>query len=77
VKNVQRGRGEHAAIVREADRDRLILQGIKRLRTGPRGLWKALFATHPGPPRVAIGLQAYEEMALKQMEELAARALAE
>jgi MoaE-MoaD fusion protein len=76
--NVAGGRSEHAAIVREAIATASILQGIKRPEDGAAAVFEGIVRNHTrGRRSLYLDYEAYEEMALKRMEELAARALAE
>jgi MoaE-MoaD fusion protein len=68
----------HAAIVREAIKTTAILQGIKRPEDGAAAAFEGIVRNHTrGRRTLYLDYEAYEEMALKQMEELATRALAE
>jgi molybdopterin synthase catalytic subunit/molybdopterin converting factor small subunit len=67
-----------AAIVREAIATVSILNGIKRPEDGAAAVFEGVVRNHTrGRRTLYLDYEAYEEMALKQMEELAARALAE
>jgi molybdopterin synthase catalytic subunit/molybdopterin converting factor small subunit len=71
-------RGPHAAIVREVIETASILKGIKRPDDGAAVVFEGVVRNHTRSRRTLyLDYEAYEEMALKQMEELAARALAE
>jgi molybdopterin synthase catalytic subunit len=71
-------RTEHAAIVRERIEAASILEGIKRPEDGAAVVFEGIVRNHTrGRRTLYLDYEAYEEMALKQMEELAARALAE
>ena len=69
---------QHAAIVREVIEAASILQAIKRPEDGAAAVFEGIVRNHThGRRTLYLDYEAYEEMALKQMEELAARALAE
>ena len=71
-------RSQHAAIVRERIETASILEGIKRPEDGAAVVFEGIVRNHTrGRRTLYLDYEAYEEMALKQMEELAARALAE
>jgi molybdopterin converting factor subunit 1 len=71
-------RSPHATIVREAIETALILQGIKRPEDGTAAVFEGIVRNQTrGRRTLYLDYEAYEEMALKQMEELATRALAE
>ena len=71
-------RSQHAAIVRERIETVSILEGIKRPEDGAAVVFEGIVRNHTrGRRTLYLDYEAYEEMALKQMEELAARALAE
>jgi MoaE-MoaD fusion protein len=71
-------RSAHATIVREAIKTTAILQGIKRPEDGAAAAFEGIVRNHTRDRRTLyLDYEAYEEMALKQMEELATRALAE
>jgi MoaE-MoaD fusion protein len=71
-------RSPHAAIVREAIKTASILQGIKRPDDGAAAVFEGIVRNHTrGRRTLYLDYEGYEEMALKQMEELAGRALAE
>jgi MoaE-MoaD fusion protein len=71
-------RSEHAAIVRARIETTSILEGIKRPEDGAASVFEGIVRNHTrGRRTLYLDYEAYEEMALKQMEELAARALAE
>ncbi len=71
-------RSQHAAIVRERIETTSILESIKRPEDGAVVVFEGIVRNHTrGRRTLYLDYEAYEEMALKQMEELAARALAE
>jgi molybdopterin converting factor subunit 1 len=71
-------RSQHAAIVRERIEAASVLKGIKRPEDGAAVVFEGIVRNHTrGRRTLYLDYEAYEEMALKQMEELAARALAE
>jgi MoaE-MoaD fusion protein len=71
-------RSEHAAIVRETIETASTLQGMKRPEDGAAAVFEGIVRNHTrGRRTLYLEYEAYEEMALKQMEELAGRALAE
>jgi MoaE-MoaD fusion protein len=71
-------RSQHAAIIRERIETVSILEGIKRPEDGAAVVFEGIVRNHTrGRRTLYLDYEAYEEMALKQMEELAARALAE
>ena len=68
----------HAAIVREPIATVSILSSIKRPEDGAAAVFEGVVRDHTrGRRTLHLDYEAYEEMALKQMEELAGRALAE
>jgi molybdopterin converting factor subunit 1 len=68
----------HTAIVHEVIESASILQGIKRPEDGAAVVFEGIVRSHTrGRRTLYLNYEAYEEMALKQMEELAERALAE
>jgi molybdopterin synthase catalytic subunit/molybdopterin converting factor small subunit len=70
--------GRHAAIVREVIETASILKSIKRPEDGAAAVFEGMVRNHTrGRRTLYLDYEAYEEMALKQMEELAERALAE
>jgi molybdopterin converting factor subunit 1 len=70
-------RSPHAAIVREAIETASFLKGIKRPEDGAAAVFEGIVRNHThGRRTLYLDYEAYEEMALKQMEELAVRALA-
>jgi MoaE-MoaD fusion protein len=76
--NVAERRSEHAAIVHLRIDTASILQGIKQPEDGAAAVFEGIVRSHTrGHRTLYLDYEAYEEMALKQMEELAARALAE
>jgi MoaE-MoaD fusion protein len=71
-------RSPHAAIVREVIETASILQRIKRPEDGAAVVFEGVVRSHTrGRRTLYLDYEAYEEMAFKQMEELAARVLAE
>jgi MoaE-MoaD fusion protein len=71
-------RGPHAAIVRGVIETASILKGIKRPDDGAAAVFEGVVRNHTrGRRTLYLDYEAYEEMALKQMEELAVRALAD
>lgn len=71
-------RSQHAAIIRERIETVSIIEGIKRPEDGAAVVFEGIVRNHTrGRRTLYLDYEAYEEMALKQMEELAARALAE
>ena len=72
------GKRSHAAIVCERIDTASILQEIKRPEDGATIVFEGIVRNHTrGRRTLYLNYEAYEEMALKQMEELAARALAD
>ena len=72
------GKPSHATIVREAINTTAILKEIKRPEDGAAAVFEGIVRNHTrGRRTLYLDYEAYEEMALKQMEELAQRALAE
>jgi len=70
--------GRRAAIVRETIDTAAVLQGIKRPEDGAAAVFEGTVRNQTrGRRTLFLDYEAYEEMALKQMEELAGRALAE
>jgi molybdopterin synthase catalytic subunit/molybdopterin converting factor small subunit len=68
----------HAAIVREAIETAPILKSIKRPEDGAAAVFEGIVRNHTrGRRTLYLEYEAYEEMALKQMEDLAGRALAD
>ena len=74
---VSGGTGDrHAAIVREAIDTQALVEGIKRPEDGAVAVFEGIVRNHSrGRPTLYLEYDAYEEMALKQMENLAAQAL--
>jgi MoaE-MoaD fusion protein len=71
-------RGRYAAIVRDAIETASILKSIKRPEDGAAAIFEGIVRNHTRSRRTLyLDYEAYQEMALKQMEELAERALAE
>jgi molybdopterin synthase catalytic subunit/molybdopterin converting factor small subunit len=71
-------RSQHAAIVRGRIETASTLGGIKLPEDGAAVVFEGIVRNHTrGRRTLYLDYEAYEEMALKQMEELAARALAE
>jgi MoaE-MoaD fusion protein len=70
-------RSQHAAIVRERIGTASVLESIKHPEDGAAAVFEGIVRNHTrGRSTLYLDYEAYEEMALKQMEELAARALA-
>ncbi|HYM08304.1 MAG TPA: molybdenum cofactor biosynthesis protein MoaE [Terriglobales bacterium] len=68
----------HAAIVRAAIETACILKSIKRPEDGAAAVFEGIVRNHTrGRRTLYLDYEAYEDMALKQMEDLAARALAD
>jgi molybdopterin converting factor subunit 1 len=71
-------RSQHAAIVRDVIDTASILKGIKQPEDGAAAVFEGIVRNHTRDRRTLyLDYEAYEEMALKQMEELAGRALTE
>lgn len=71
------GRPKHAAIVRERIETRAVLDGIKRAEDGAAVVFEGVVRDNSrGRRTVYLDYEAYEDMAVKQMEELAEQALA-
>jgi molybdopterin synthase catalytic subunit/molybdopterin converting factor small subunit len=71
-------RSPHAAIVRQEIETAPILEAIKRPEDGAAAVFEGIVRNHTrGRRTLYLDYEAYEEMALKQMEELAERALAD
>jgi MoaE-MoaD fusion protein len=71
-------RGRHAAIVKETIDTASVLNTIKRPEDGAAVVFEGVVRNQTrGRRTLYLDYEAYEEMALKQMEDLAARALAE
>ena len=71
-------RSQHAAIVHQRIETATTLESIKRPEDGATVVFEGIVRNHTrGRRTLYLDYEAYEEMALKQMEELAARALAE
>ncbi len=69
-------RRPHAAIVRAAIETASILKSIKRPEDGAAAVFEGIVRNHTrGRRTLYLEYEAYEDMALKQMEDLAARAL--
>jgi molybdopterin synthase catalytic subunit len=67
---------KHAAIVRERIDTTVLLKGIKQPEDGAAIVFEGIVRNHShGRRTLYLDYEAYEEMALKQMEELAARSL--
>jgi MoaE-MoaD fusion protein len=74
---VDAGRSQHAAIVHEVIETASILEAIKRPEDGGAAVFEGMVRNHTrGRRTLYLDYEAYEEMALKQMEELAGQALA-
>lgn len=68
--------GPRAAIVREAIETASILKSLKRPEDGAAAVFEGIVRNHTcGRRTLYLEYEAYEDMALKQMEDLAARAL--
>jgi len=68
----------HAAIVREAIKTASVVQGLKRPEDGAVAVFEGIVRNQTrGRRTLFLNYEAYEEMALKQIEELAGRAQAE
>jgi molybdopterin synthase catalytic subunit len=68
----------HAAIIRAAIDTPSVVQGLKRPEDGAVAVFEGIVRNHTrGRRTLFLNYEAYEEMALKQMEDLAGRALAE
>jgi molybdopterin synthase catalytic subunit/molybdopterin converting factor small subunit len=66
----------HAAIVRERIEPQTVLDGIKRPEDGATLVFEGVVRNHTrGRRTLYLDYEAYEEMALKQMEQLAGQAL--
>lgn len=71
-------RSPHAAIVREKIETAAVLETIKRPEDGAAAVFEGIVRNNTrGRRTLYLEYEAYEDMALKQMEELAARALAD
>jgi MoaE-MoaD fusion protein len=71
-------RTAHAAIVRERIESQSVLDSIKRPEDGAAVVFEGVVRNHTrGRQTLYLDYEAYEEMALKQMEELARQALAQ
>lgn len=69
---------QHAAIVCDVIDTASVLKRIKRPQDGAAAVFEGIVRNHTrGRRTLCLDYEAYEEMALKQMEELAARALAD
>src|SRR5437016_798989 len=72
------GRGKHAIIVRDTIDTASVLRGIKQPEDGAIVVFEGIVRDQTrGRRTLYLDYEAYEEMALKQMDELASRALAE
>jgi molybdopterin converting factor subunit 1 len=72
-----KGRPKHAAIVRERIETRAVLEGIKRAEDGAAVVFEGVVRDNTHGRRTHyLDYEAYEDMAVKQMEELAEQALA-
>ncbi len=70
--------GGHAAIVRGVIDSASLLKAIKRPEDGAAAVFEGIVRNHTrGRRTLYLDYEAYEEMAIKQMEELATRALQE
>jgi molybdopterin converting factor subunit 1 len=73
-----RRRYKHAAIVRERIETESLLEGIKRPEDGAAVVFEGIVRNHSrGRRTLYLDYEAYEEMALKQMEALAEQALSQ
>jgi len=71
-------RSPHAAIVRQRIETASVLESIKRLEDGAAAVFEGIVRNNTrGRRTLYLEYEAYEDMALKQMEELAERALAD
>jgi molybdopterin synthase catalytic subunit/molybdopterin converting factor small subunit len=71
-------RRQHAAIIRERIKTASILEDINRPEDGAVVVFEGIVRNHTrGRRTLFLEYEAYEEMALKQMQELASRALSE
>ena len=71
-----KGRPKHAATVRERIETRAVLEGIKRAQDGAAVVFEGVVRDNTrGRRTLYLDYEAYEDMAVKQMEELAAQAL--
>jgi molybdopterin converting factor subunit 1 len=71
-------RSRHSALVREKIDSEAVLNGIKHPEDGAVTVFDGIVRDHTrGRRTLYLDYEAYEEMALKQMEELAARALSQ
>jgi MoaE-MoaD fusion protein len=73
-----RGRPRHAAMVREAIDTEALVAGIKRPEDGAVAVFEGIVRNHSrGRGTLYLDYDAYEQMALKQMESLATQALSQ
>jgi MoaE-MoaD fusion protein len=71
-----KGPAKHAAIVRERIETRAVLEGIKRAEDGAAVVFEGVVRDNTrGRRTLYLDYEAYEDMAVKQMEELAEQAL--
>jgi MoaE-MoaD fusion protein len=71
-----KGRPKHAAIVRERIETRAVLEGIKRAEDGAAVVFEGVVRDNTrGRRTLYLDYEAYEDMAVKQMEELTEQAL--
>jgi len=78
LRDAEKRRSPHAAIVRGTIDTALLLGAIKRPEDGAAVVFEGIVRNHTrGRHTLYLEYEAYEEMALKQMEELAQRALTE
>ena len=71
-----KGRAKHAAIVRERIETRAVLEGIKRADDGAAVVFEGVVRDNTrGRRTLYLDYEAYEDMAVKQMEELSEQAL--
>jgi molybdopterin synthase catalytic subunit len=70
------GRAKHAAIVRERIETQRVLEGIKRAEDGAAVVFEGVVRDNTrGRRTLYLDYEAYEDMAVKQMEELSEQAL--
>ncbi|HTE89956.1 MAG TPA: molybdenum cofactor biosynthesis protein MoaE [Terriglobales bacterium] len=71
-----KGRPKHAAMVQERIETQAVLEGIKRAEDGAAVVFEGVVRDNSrGRRTVCLDYEAYEDMAVKQMEELAEQAL--
>jgi len=72
------GRAKHAAIARERIETRRVLEGIKRAEDGAAVVFEGVVRDNTrGRRTLYLDYEAYEDMAVKQMEELSEQALSQ